>query len=299
MLDGSAGGQTNSVTGEFWVGHTTGDAAALVLTNTTLNVSTWLAVGRGNGTVGYSSRLTLYDSTLSCADASLGYWAGVSGNLQSPLLTLNGNSRMTVSGGTGFNVSESGGSSSTVTLNDNSWVYSAQRLLLGMSAGATGTLVVAKSSTLTNGGYASLGQGGSGWATLKNNAVWQNLGDFNVADTANSQGTLTVQDNAQLIIGTLYVGKSANSTGAVYQGGGTVQNSGGGDWRIGGNSSGATNQVGTYNLSNGVFSCANNCQVGAYGTGTFNQSGGTASVGALDWPICRQRGHLGGVRRRL
>ena len=282
VFDGSAGGQTNTVTGEFWVGHTTANAAALIVSNSTLNVSSWLAIGRGNGTVGFSSSASLYNSTVSCANLSLGYWAGVAGNLQSPSLTLNGASQLFVNGGTGFNLSESGGSSTTVQLNDNSFAYSAQRVLIGMATGATGTLVIATSAALTNGNYASIGAPGVGFVTLKNNAVWQELGDFNVADTSGAQGTLNVQNNAQLIIATLYVGKSVNSTGIVYQTGGTVMNNGGGEWRIGGNVNGGANQSGIYNLSGGIFSAGGNCQVGAYGSGSFNQSGGSASVGG--WP---------------
>lgn len=282
ILNGGAG-LTNTVTGELWIGHTVANPASLVMSNSILNASSWFAVGRGNGTVGYSSTAKLYDSILSCNNASLGYAAGVSGNLQSPALTLNGASRLIIGGTSGFNVGENNGSSATVAINGTSYLTSSARVLLGMQTGATGTVVIANSGAMTNGGYAAVGAVGVGSATLKNNAIWQSLTDFNVADTGGSQGTLSVQDSALLCISTLYVGKAANSTGTVNQTGGTVVRSAGNEWRIGGNASGAANQLGVYNLSNGVLNAGSgNLQIGAYGTGFFNQSGGTVSVGG--WP---------------
>lgn len=293
VMDGSAG-LTNYCSGQMWIGYTTTSGAALLLTNTAVTNASWFAVARGNGTGDFMSTATFYNSALTCANVSLGYANGIAGNNQTGLLTLNGRSSLINSGGTGFNLSESGGSTCSVIINDNSWIYSLNRVLLGMATGATGSVTIASSGALTNGtgGYTSIGASGVGFATLKNNAVWQSLTDFNIADTANSQGTLTIQDNAQLIVSTLYVGKSANSTGIVYQNGGTVSSSGGGDWRIGGNSSGAASQLGIYYLSNGVFNTANNLQPGAYGTGYFNQSGGTATVGSYP-SIGRYAGGVG------
>jgi autotransporter-associated beta strand protein len=292
IFDGT-GGQTNTISGQTWVGNTTASAASLVLSNTIVNNTSWLAVGRGNGTTGLASAMTLYDSTQVCANLSLGYGAGVSANLQNPSLNLYGNSRLINTGGTGLNLSESSGSSATVTINGTSWIYSANRVLLGMEAGATGTLVIANSGRMTNGSYTSVGAVGVGCATLKNNSIWQNLGDFNVADTAGSQGTLYLQDNAQLVISTLYVGKAANSTGVIYQTGGTVTRNAGGDWRIGGNASGAASQYGVYDISGGVMNVGGaNLQVGAYGIGFLNQTGGVVSVGG--WPsIGRFAGGVG------
>lgn len=279
VFDGTAGSSYNSG-GEFWVGYNQASGAALILTNTAFTNASWFAVARGNGAGGFASTATLYNSRMVCANVSLGFANGVPGNNQTGSLTLDGNSQL-VNGGE-FNLSESGGSTCAVTLNDSSWIDSQNRVLLGMANGATGSLTITGSGALTNGGWSSLGTPGTGLATLKDNAVWQSLTDFNVADTTGSQGTLTIQDNARLIISTLYVGKAANSTGTVYQTGGSVISSGGGDWRIGGNASGAANQLGIYYLSNGVFNTANNFQPGAYGTGYFNQSGGTATIGG--WP---------------
>jgi autotransporter-associated beta strand protein len=282
VVDGSAG-QTNTINGELWVGFDQADGAALVLTNTVLTNSSWFAIGRGNGTLGLTSTATLNNSLLSCGNLSLGYWNGIAGNLQNVALTLSGNSKM-INGGN-FNLSESAGSSSTVTIQSNSWVSSGNRVLIGMATSATGAVVIANSGALTNGGWVSIGAPGVATATLRDNAIWQALTDFNVTDTTGdpanpSIGTLNIQDNAKLIINTLYVGKSGDCYGTINQSGGTVIRNAGGEWRMGGNLSGIANQFGTYNLSGGsVYGGPVNLQIGAYGQGEWAQTGGYVAVG--------------------
>jgi autotransporter-associated beta strand protein len=281
LVDGTAA-QPSSVAGEVWVGHTTSAAASLILSNAVFTNSSWLAVGRGNGSSGLTSSLTLVDATNVCANLALGYWGNVSGNLQKPLMRLQGSSATLVTSG-GINLGESSGSSATLEILDTSMVRAAGRVLLGMEPGATGTLSIANSGRLTNSNYAAVGAVGVGIATLKQNGIWQNPGDFNVADVEGSRGTLYIQDSAALRINTLYVGKAANSTGTVHQTGGTVTRLGGGDWRIGGNSSGAAGQYGVYNISAGTLDAGGaNLQVGAHGIGFLNQSGGTVNAGG--WP---------------
>jgi fibronectin-binding autotransporter adhesin len=280
VIDGSAG-QTNTINGELWVGFDQVNGAALVLTNTVVTNTSWFAIGRGNGTNGLTSTATLYNSLQSCGNLSLGYWNGIAGNLQNVSLTLSGNSRLINNGD--FNLSESSGSASTVTIQSNSWVTSQNRILIGMATGATGAVVIANSGALTNGGWVSIGAPGVATATLRDNAVWQALTDFNVTDTAGdpanpSIGTLNIQDNAKLIINTLYVGKSGDCSGTINQSGGTIIRNGGGEWRIGGNVSGAANQFATYNLSGGfLYASGANLQIGAYGQCEWAQTGGFAS----------------------
>jgi autotransporter-associated beta strand protein/T5SS/PEP-CTERM-associated repeat protein len=68
----------------------------------------------------------------------------------------------------------------------------------------------------------------------------------------------------------------------VHQYGGFLgRSSGGGDWRIGGNSSALTAaSVGLYNLHGGILQPNGNFQIGAWGTGTLNLYGGLASCSA-------------------
>ena len=96
----------------------------------------------------------------------------------------------------------------------------------------------------------------------------------------------------------LAVGKPAGSLGTVNQTNGAVnvgvaigQTD---ETRIGGATSADASAVGTYNLSGGTFTNAGNYQVGAYGAGTNNISGGILAVGT--WPsIGRFAGGLGVV----
>jgi autotransporter-associated beta strand protein/T5SS/PEP-CTERM-associated repeat protein len=282
VFDGTAG-QSNAIGGQIYVGFNQTSGASAILNNTSVTNTSWTAIGRGNGTGGYTSSMTLSNSTLASVNFSLGYANGIAGNNQTCNFNLYGNSRFINTGTTpGSNLGENGGSTVNISLNDTSWVYSAGRILIGMQSGSTGTVVIANSATLTNSGYVSMGAPGCATVTLKNNAIWQALTDFNVTDTAGSAtfpsvGVLNIQDNALLRISTLYVGKSAYCYGTINQTGGTVLRSGGGDWRIGGNSSSVANQFGAWNFSGGTITCAANFQIGAYGNGTFNQSGGVAN----------------------
>lgn len=283
VLDGTLG-QTNTVTGETWVGFDQAHGASLVLSNTVMTNSSWFAIGRGNGTGGFSSSAALYNTYYTCGNVSLGYANGIAGNNQTVSLSLNGNSKLNDIGGTGFNLSESVGSVSTVTVSDNSTVYTLNRTLLGLQGGATGNLIIQNNGSWTNVQWTSLGVPGNGNMTLKDNAIFRGQNDFNVTDTAGSSstpstGTLTIANNATLVIPTLYVGKSAYCTGTINQSGGTVVNSGGNEWRIGGNVSLAANETGIWNFSGGTINVSDNFQVGAYGVGYFNQSGGIANVG--------------------
>jgi autotransporter-associated beta strand protein len=235
VFDGSSGGQTNHSQNEFWVGSATSAPANLILTNATLKVDSWVALGRGNGTAGYSSMATLYNSTLDCGNLSLGYWAGVANNLQSPVLTLN-NSKLNNHGA--FNVGESAGSSAMIYLNGTSVLNANGPFLPGMQTGATGTVVMADSAIITNTLWASIGANGEGNLVMKSNTLFAVASDFNLGDygAAGTTGNLLIQDNAQIILngnGSVYVGKSANAVGNVIQTGGTINARNAGVFQLG------------------------------------------------------------------
>ena len=260
VFDGTSGGQTNHSQSEFWVGASTSSGGDLLLTNTTLRVDSWLAVGRGNGPNGYLSTITLNNSTVYCGNYSMGYWANIPGNLSSSILTLN-NSKMVDPGA--FNIAESAGSSATIYLNGTSMITENGPFLPGMQSGATGTVVMADSSVMTNNLWASIGANGEGNLVMKNNALLAEGSDFNLGDygATGTTGNLTIQDNAQIILtggGSVFVGKTASSIGNVIQTGGTIN---------------ARNA--------GVFQLAQ--QAGSVGTwlqsGGTNYAGGWVSIG--------------------
>jgi autotransporter-associated beta strand protein/T5SS/PEP-CTERM-associated repeat protein len=259
--------QTNRINGEFWVGYDQVNAGALILTNTSLGVSSWLAIDRGNGVVGSSSKVTLYDSLVTVANFSMGYANGIWGNVSLPVLTLLGNSSLT----------------------------SANQCLIGESEGAAATIIVADTSRLTlTANWFALGNSGRGTLILSNYARAIFPADYNLGDLTGGDGTLNIYDNATNLALTLYVGKRASSVGVVNQYGGYMGKSasGGGDWRIAGTAAADNTAVGTYNLFGGVFEPQNNFQIGAYGSGTWNQSGGIANCGS--YPVVgRYAGSVG------
>jgi autotransporter-associated beta strand protein len=314
VFDGSSGGQVNHNQSEFWVGDTTDSPANFMLTNTTLNVDSWFALGRGNGTAGYSSTANLFNSTLNCGNLSLGYWAGVVGNLQSPVMTL---MNSTVNDYGAFNMGESAGSSATMTLNGTSVLTDYGPFLLGLQSGATGTVVIADSSIITNTLWASVGANGVGTLVMKGNALLAEGSDFNFGDygAAGTIGNLIIQDNAQVILtgigNGVYVGKTASSIGTVTQTGGTINSrsagvfqlaqqtesvgtwlqSGGtnyaGGWvSIGrGANSGDTTPTGLLVVSGGLFdqtSTGNGLLVGEQGTGTLTISNAGVVISEAD-----------------
>jgi len=214
LLDGSAGGQTNHTQNELWVGGTPDFGASMILSNTTLNVDSWLGLGRGNGTIGNTSSLTLYNSTASFGNVSLGYDNGIAGNLASQILTLSGASALIDHGD--MNLGESTGSSATISISGASTLWSQNRCLLAQNT-STASMTIANSGKLivTNRNWISIGDGPGAVASLvvKDSGMVQISGDFNVTDVGiGCVGTAVAQDNAQIYANNLWVGKDNNVT---------------------------------------------------------------------------------------
>ena len=289
ILNGGAGTpgsylQTNIITGELWVGSDQVNSGAVIVTNSSLAISSWLAIDRGNGTFGSQSVVNFYDSLVTVGNCSMGFDNGIAGNSESPVLNLNGASRLTDAGA--LYVGESIGSSAKVSINNSSAVQVTGSAIIGRNAGAAGSLLVTNSGSLVcNGGsgWFSVGGTGTGTATFAGTALILNSRDENVGDVTGSSGTLNIQDNVTNTTANLYVGKSGTSVGVVNQSGGYLGRLNPAplatyiDWRIGGSTAADAAAVGTYNLSGGFFEPFSNFQVGAYGTGFWNQSGGTAN----------------------
>jgi fibronectin-binding autotransporter adhesin len=268
VFDGS-GGQTNSNPSDFWVGTAPANGANLILTNTTLNVGAYFIVGNSNGSVGNVSTATFYNSALTSTRVFAGQGDPGSGNVTTQAMTLYGNSSMTING----------------------------RLVMGANAGSTSTLLVADNAAIKLIGtvLSSIGESGNAVATFKNNATYSgtNANDFNVAELGSSQGTLNLQDNAQITASSVYVGKAAGCVGTVNQMGGSFTGNVGGnsEFQIGVNGQGAWNQSGGANNAAG-YVCIGR-QTGGIGTltvsgGVFNQTGtgtglivGEAGTGTL------------------
>ena len=263
IFDGSAGNQVNHNQNEFYIGDSTTSGASILMTNTTLVVDSWFSLSRGNGNSGFDCEGNMYNSTLTCANFSLGY-----ANNRPNLCTMNfamTNSTLTDAGA--FFIAESPGSTGTVTISGNSLVTAgpANPMLMGLSSGASGSVTVANHSIVTNAAWLSCGANGTGSLTLKDFALFAEGSDFNFGDygASGTSGTLTIQDNAQVVMiginNGVYVGKTVGAIGTVYQSGNTLINArSAGSWQLA-QSSGST---GTW-----------------YQNGGTNYAGGWVSIG--------------------
>lgn len=275
VFDGSNGGQTNRSLREFWVGGTPDSGASLILTNTTLRIDEWIGVGRGNGTVGNVSTVSLYNSVMNLGNLSLGYWNNIEGNLATQILSLT-NSAINNNGL--FNLGESDGSTATLNLTGNSTITNHGDVNLTGGAGATAIVNISGNSIFSSDRRIELGQfGGTGSMTISDSGrlfinAWFSIGDgdggngslvlkdsasirvndFNITDRGASVATVTIQDNAVASGGMVFVGKSGPSIGTVTMPGGTV-------------------------IARGDF------QMGASGSGTWTQTGGSVLV--TNWAV--------------
>jgi autotransporter-associated beta strand protein len=284
LFDGTGVSQTNHSQSEFWVGSSINNGASLSLSNTTLNVDSWFAVGRGNGAVGNLSTATIFNSKLRSGSASMGYDNNIAGNNALQTLTVSGTSTYTNNGD--MNLGESSGSTASIFLNDTSTLYTGGRIHLGWHAGAVGSMTVANSSALIVNAWFSIGhEGGVGNLTMRDNSRLWVLWDMNVTDVNTGEGTMTVRDNAEVSFGSMFVGKGVGSSGLVTQTGGSViGRPEGNEVQIG------FHGLGTWNMSGGSLVANNHWFiVGRYsdGPGELNVTGGSVTQNSTSGKLFR------------
>ncbi|MBC8096009.1 MAG: autotransporter-associated beta strand repeat-containing protein, partial [Akkermansiaceae bacterium] len=284
LFDGTAGSQINRSQSEFWVGGSTTSGAALVLSNTTVIIDSWLGVGHGNGTIGNTASVTVNNSKLQTGNLSLGYDNGLPGNSAFQILTLNGASTLTNRGDS--NLGESPGSTATVSINGTSLFWLANRCFLGQRSSATGTVTIANSGRMIiNNGWFSIGNGdfGSGSVLIKDAGSLFVSGDLNVTDGGASIGRLTLQDNATASGNAIYVGKSIGTIATAVISAGTLT-ARGNNFRVGQNGG----SLGTVNMSGGTVAVSGELWVGEAGQGIWNQTGG--AVYSTNWLAIARNG---------
>ena len=222
-LDGS-GTQTVAVSGELWLGSTPNVAANLALNNTTLNISSWLAMGRGNGDTGTLCSLTATNSTITTGDFSTGFNGGQPTNDSDQNITL---TNTTWTNGNRTFLAESQNSTTNLTLEGTTVFNAVGRIALGLGAGSVATLTLKDFASLVHtNDWVSIGNSSSGAGVLivQDNATFTTgAGDFNVSDIDTSSGTMTISGNATATIGgTLFIAKNAGTTATVNLDGGTL-----------------------------------------------------------------------------
>jgi autotransporter-associated beta strand protein len=244
VLDGTAGGQTNTVGAEMNVGSgttnglATGMAGNLILSNATLNCATWFAISRGNCTNGLTSTVTLYNSTLnSPSGVSLGYANGLAHYSANPVLNLLGNSQVNA-GVNNINICETANGGANAIVN-----------VMGGSSLIAGTIYVGAD---TSRGVLSFNSTGT------------------TAIGNNSGGLFRVGGNA--LVGDTGAGAINLSAGTLVSGSNNVYLAAG----VGG-----TNCYGSVNVSGGNFARPTyGIRMGRGGFASFAQSGGTVTIGA-------------------
>ena len=257
LLDGSAGGQTNTVAGYFGL----------------------------NGVVSASGILT--NTTLNCGDFYVGNRANVFGSA----VIENG---ATINDNSWFILGDGSNSVASVTLNGGTVNVPNGRLFLCSAPGTTATLNINGGTINKNGDYYAIVNGGWNGTGARTGIVNQvagtvgggsetwigdgggpggndSLGIYNL-----SGGTLTVNN---------WMGVGRDGCHGVFNlsGSAILNKGGGGDMVIG---RGGDNTIGTFNMSGGTLNKAagNPLIVGQNsGHGLFIQSGGTLNVDSEYW----------------
>lgn len=305
-LTAAGGGQTFASTINT-VGSNTSNALVVNSQNTT-------GTNTLSGFVVLDSALTINQAAGGTLNITQAHTDGVTGATGVNVKTLG----LTLNAAAGANINVSGNiysntNAGVVTANGNGTV----NLSSGNNAAnlfvRQGTVQIGNGGSFTASGYSSVGQaaGDNGTLTLTGNGAYTVGGDLNVSDVANTVGTLNMNSTGTVLSTNMFVGKTSaigtlnvssgnvntqtllvgaagTAQGIVNQTGGAVTRvTGGGDWRIGGNSLSNTvvdaanqNAIGIYNLSAGTLTTPNAFQVGGSGQGYLNQTGGTVSSGS-------------------
>jgi autotransporter-associated beta strand protein len=270
VFNGS-GTQTNSVFGEMWIGSVQDVPAHVVLNGATLNVGSWIALGRGNGSTGALSTLTATNSTIQCTNFSTGFNGDLPNNDSDQTVTVT-NTNWTNGGAT--LLAESLNSTTEMTLSGTTQYTGSARFLLGLGQNSVATVTVeGNAGIVKTGQWTSIGNSsnGSGTLNVKDNGSFSTDGDFNISDVDTSQGTINLSGNGTISsTGQIFIGKNTNTSGTVNQSGGTFNVA---NWVSVARFSSCT---GALNVSGGTFNQTTAAQgiiVGEEGNGVFNISG--------------------------
>jgi autotransporter-associated beta strand protein len=267
-------GGTHTVNGELVIGGVVADGgmgqnARVLVDNSTLNITGWLSVGRGNGTGGVSSELIASNAAvISSANFSAGYDGGNVANTPKGAIALNNTATLTVTGNGEFKIAESAGSDMTATLNNSSKIVAAGTGFKAIGQLGLGSLTLNDSSSVRFGnGFAYIGyRSGTGVLSMATGTFFANGGEVRVggsdaSGTAyNGMGTFTMTGGTAEM-GALVIARGNNNQNTVS---------------------------GSVTVSGGTLTCTNDMILGFAGNnnlGKLTINGGTVSVGttAIKW----------------
>jgi fibronectin-binding autotransporter adhesin len=155
---GGASSRVNTVTGELRVGAATDSSASLEVADASLNVSSWLSVGFGQGSTGQTATATLTNASVQAANLRLGF----DNSLPNAATQSFSMTNSTVSVANQALIGNSAGSGSLLSVQGTSAFSTAGNLILGNVVAATGTATVAGASTLAAGDGLYVGDLGTG-----------------------------------------------------------------------------------------------------------------------------------------
>lgn len=264
-----------------------GSSTITLVDNSRINFTNWFNFGEVNAT----ARMTLSDTARITAN-SIDFGWGLGADSQA---VLNGDSSLVIT--QNLNLGVNGANQGFLTLHDRA-AASAGYLNVGTGfPGATGTLTLNDSSTVTiangvnfggeggtgnlvvNGGRVATGttwmgyNGGHGSATI-NSGIWAASGPLNIGMSGGGDATLAVNGGQVTSTGTTILGADAGSSGTVTISAGNWTNAGA--VRVGDRGTGSIT-VGGGTLDATTMILGNR----SGGSGTVTISGGTATVDNL------------------
>jgi len=282
---------TFAVSGELFFGDSTGSQGALNLESGTMTVNNKIFIGNNRGT-----------GTVTMSGGSL----TKTGGDQTFVGRDNGTGTLTQSGGTislnhDFYVGQGGGGNGTLNLSGNAVFNTGRDFVIGREGG-TGSLNVT-GGTITKTGDEKMIVGhnnGTGTVVQSGGTINVNQNELYIGnENAGASGTYTLSGSGALNVANELVVGRESGTGTLNVNGGTITTSGNGNMYIGRrNGTGTLNQTdgtivvnkefgvgtrddnkigtGTYNLSGGSLSAANNIFIGKElgSSGTLNMTGG-------------------------
>jgi len=267
-------GGSNFVNGELVIGGVVADGGAgqnarIIVDGSTLNLSSWFSIGRGNGIGGVSSDLILTNAaTVIAGNLSAGFNGSGAGNFPKGSITMGSTSTFTITGNGAVNFGESLGSDFTWNLNDSAQFIAAGTGLKHLGQNGRGTVNL-------NGG-SSMILGNANTYVGRTQGTGSSTGILNMA----SSGTLSVagelrvggsQDNGagRIAYGTLNISSGTVNLGALVVGRGNNNQ----------------NQCfGDVSLTGGIVTITNDLVIGFAGLNNYGKvtlAGSTVNVGPL------------------
>ncbi len=257
LFDGGANAVYN-IGGEAWFGATANQNTVTTVNSGSVNISSWLALARGNGAGEVSSDLVLNGSSnITALNFSAGYFANVATSAPRGSITLNGTSSLIVTNaGNAFLVGESAGSSINVTLKDSSLLrHNAGPSISQIGVGGRALLNIQSPTATAEFSRVLFGSGGNGVGAIWNRGILNVTGgasveNFSLGSAPNAYGYYLHDTPSPLALQEAGVGGAGGGNGVMEVRSGIVSSS---NWMTMNRTDGANVTASMLLLSGGTF----------------------------------------------